>query len=357
MRRLFVAGLVLLALTATTQAAPAGETYRVATEPVAALRNADQRPDLRITIWYPAEAAAVEQPITIGPPGKPVFDVGSVAPDAPFAADGRHPVILLSHGYGGSAQLMGWFGIAMARDGYVVIAVDHPGNNGADPMTVAGASLWWDRAEDLRTALRAAEQDPVVAPHVDASRIGVAGFSAGGFTALVAAGARVDRDHFRRFCTTNPDDGVCRPQREFKMTPADVDALFARLEYAAELAKAPDDHAVPGVRAAFAISPALVQALDQASLEHMTTLVQIMLGDADTVAPPATNGLVAARLIPHALLTSLPGVGHLDFNADCTEAGRAVVPLCKTEVPQAQTHRQAIEAAQAFFDAHVRTAQ
>ena len=59
--------------------------------------------------------------------------------DAAFAADRiRWPVILLSHGFGGTARIVGWFGIAMARDGYIVAAVDHPGNNAVDQMTVPG---------------------------------------------------------------------------------------------------------------------------------------------------------------------------------------------------------------------------
>ena len=71
--------------------------------------------------------------------------------DAAFAADRiRWPVILLSHGFGGTARIVGWFGIAMARDGYIVATVDHPGNNAADQMTVPGAALYWDRADDLR---------------------------------------------------------------------------------------------------------------------------------------------------------------------------------------------------------------
>jgi pimeloyl-ACP methyl ester carboxylesterase len=81
----------------------------------------------------------------------------------------------------------------------------------------------------------------------------------------------------------------------------------------------------------------------------MRTPVEILLGDADPVAPPATNGLEAARLIPGATLVRIPGVGHYDFLSECTERGRAVVPLCQIDVPQAGTHRRAIEAAEEFF--------
>jgi hypothetical protein len=45
----------------------------------------------------------------------------------------------------------------------------------------------------------------------------------------------------------------------------------------------------------------------------------------------------------------LPGVGHYDFFASCTDAAKAAVPQCKIDVPQADTHRRAIAAAEAFF--------
>src|SRR5258708_4359162 len=121
-----------------------------------------------------------------------MFIVGAVAPGAAFADAKPRPVILLSHGFGGTARMMGWFGVPLARAGYVVIAVDHPGNNGMDKMTVGGAIMSWDRAQDLRAALDAVKADPAIGPHLDLKRLGVSGFSAGGFTSLVGAGAHVD---------------------------------------------------------------------------------------------------------------------------------------------------------------------
>ena len=359
MIRSFLAGIgALIAVAAGhVHAAPVGELHRVASDPSASLRDAEHRPDVRVTIWYPAAIGTIEHEVTIGPPDKPVFDVGLAAPNAAFApGEGRRPVILLSHGFGGTARIMGWFGIALARDGCIVVAVDHPGNNGADKMTVAGAVLSWDRAEDLRAALNAAERDQIIGPHVDLSRVGVAGFSAGGFTTLVAAGARVEPGRLQRFCQANPDDGICRPQREFNFAPQDAADLLKRPEIQTEAAHAGDDHAIPQVRAAFAMAPGLVQALEPASLEHMHVPVEIILGDADTVATPATNGLVAAKLIPNVSLIRLPGVGHYDFLASCTEIGRATIPVCRTDVPQADTHLQAIEAAEAFFSRQLKTA-
>ena len=130
--------------------------------------------------------------------------------------------------------MMGWLGMALARDGYLVIAVDHPGNNGADEMTLAGSMLSWLRADDLRAALAAVQADPILGPHVDPERLGVVGFSAGGYTALLAAGARPSLQRLLAFCTAHPDDGVCQPQQE-----AATHTMQARRAAAASPALAP----------------------------------------------------------------------------------------------------------------------
>jgi predicted dienelactone hydrolase len=354
MRPFAIAVLALLCALAASSAAAAtvGERHLVAHEASAVLRNASHKDELRITIWYPAAPSASEAPLNIGPRGKPpLFVAGSAALDAPFEDVHPRPVILLSHGFGGTARIMGWFGTALARQGYVVIAVDHPGNNGRDPMTVAGAVLSWERPGDLATALNAAKSDPEIGPHLDLNRLGAAGFSAGGYTTLIEAGARVDFKRFVAFCDAHPDDGVCAPQKEFQFARADAEALLASPAGAAALAHSRDDLSIAGVRAAFVMAPAIVQGLDPDSLKAMRVPVAIILGDADKVAPPATNGEAAAALIPGAKLTVLPHVSHYDFLAECTAAGDAIVPVCPTEAPRAATHKTAIDDALALFDA------
>ncbi|MFI4933180.1 MAG: alpha/beta hydrolase family protein [Caulobacterales bacterium] len=341
---------ISLFLMSVAQAGPVGERHLVTTDSTAALRDAEHRPQVRVTVWYPAADGSKEERIDIGPPGAPLFVVGAVAQDGAFVDAKRRPVILFSHGFGGTARMMAWFGIPLARAGYVVVAVDHPGNNGVDKMTAAGAILTWDRAQDLRAALEAAEADPAVGPHMDAARLGVSGFSAGGFTSLVSAGASVDMDRFVAFCRVHPTDGVCAPQKEFQLTQDDAQkAIAASPDLAAEAAHAGDDHTIPGVIAAFAIAPAIVQGLPPEGLKAMKVPVAIILGDADPVAPPDTNGLVAAKLIPHAELKVLPGVGHYDFLSTCTPAGKAAIPVCNAKVSQDDSHQAAIDMALAFF--------
>ncbi|MCF7750525.1 hypothetical protein KQ945_07185 [Bacillus subtilis subsp. subtilis] len=344
--------LCLASLPVLAAALPAvvGERHGQTHSASAAVRDAAHRDSLRYTVWYPAAAGTREQPITIGPPDAPLFNVGSAGIDAAIVP-GPLPTLLLSHGNGGSARMMGWFGIAMARAGYLVIAVDHPGNNGVEAMTLAGSILIWERAEDLKAALAAVQADPQLGPRVDASRLGVAGFSAGGFTALAAAGARVDLAHLLAFCRASPDDGVCRPQLEMPGV-----TLQARIDAAATpglapyMAQAGDDHRVPGVRAAFLMAPAIVQAFTPDTLARLSEPLSIVLGDADGVAPPSTNGNMLATHATQATLRTLPDVGHYDFLAACTPLGRQRIPaLCPPPVSQAAAHAAAIEQALQLF--------
>lgn len=339
-----------LAIGTTARAGTVGETHRIAHTPSAALRDAQHRDTVRITVWYPAAGGPAETPLQIGPPGQALFDAGRAAAEAPFAP-GRHPVILFSHGFGGSARMMAWFGTALARAGNVVIAVDHPGTNGRDPITMAGSLLVWDRAVDLRVALDTATGDRRIGPHLDTQRLGVAGFSMGGLAALLSAGARVDIEHIIRFCQSPAADATCAAQAEAPDQTMAAREQALKTPAMAALAKhSGDDYAIPGVRAVFLMAPGGIEALAPASLRTLTTPVSILFGDADTVAPPASNGQLAADSLPHAALRIMHGVGHYDFLARCTALGRQREALCQhMGAPQSRTHASAIADARAFF--------
>jgi predicted dienelactone hydrolase len=100
---------LLAPLAATAEPFTAGERQLAATSPTAAVRNHGD-PTLRLIVWYPATAA--EQPVGMGPP---LFIAGAAASNAAFADASRHPLALLSHGFGGSARQLTWLGAALAR--------------------------------------------------------------------------------------------------------------------------------------------------------------------------------------------------------------------------------------------------
>jgi predicted dienelactone hydrolase len=355
MRPGFLAAVALVATLLATSAAlaatfTAGERHLTTTTASAAARNHGDG-KIRITLWYPA--AAPEQPLDIGAPGHAVFLAGQAAADAPFADDARRPTILLSHGFGGSARSMAWYGTALARAGFVVVAVDHPGTNGAEGVTAEGAYAPWERPRDLQAALGAVLADPELASHIDAHRIGVTGFSLGGFTSLVEIGGRPDFDQFRAFCASAERDAICDPQIEYPVDIRKQPSVLAEPGMAAIVADQKADLSDPRVKAAFVIAPAVIQGIDFGSLRRLRKPVAIALGDADTVAPAKTNGELAAALIPGATIDVLPGVRHYDFLSLCGP-GASVLPAAycaeSPGVSRAATHDRVIHEAIAFFD-------
>ncbi len=155
----------------------------------------DVRP-LSTVIWYPTEDAVETKDFPLGAP-EPLFLLREVGIDAPVRTTPRtFPVVLLSHGTGGSAFQLGWFGRSLAACGYVAVAVNHHGNTSVEPYTPHGFLLWWERAKDLTAALDLLLADPQLGDRIDVTRIGAAGFSLGGYTALAAVGGRCSLEHF-----------------------------------------------------------------------------------------------------------------------------------------------------------------
>ncbi|MGN6528166.1 MAG: alpha/beta hydrolase family protein [Burkholderiaceae bacterium] len=342
---------------ATRTGPHAGETARTTRLASAAPRNHGNAV-LRVTVWYPAAASAAETPTDMGPPGRPIFRPGAVAADAPWADERRHPVVLVSHGFGGTARQMTWLGAALARAGYVAVAVDHPGTNGADGVTPEGAYAPWERTLDLRAALDLALADPALAPHLDAGRVGAAGFSLGGFTTALLAGARTDFDHFEAFCSGPQRDAICNPQKEFPLDfLREAPRVLAEPAMAPAMARRGGDLREPRVRAAFLVAPALGEAIAEASLADVHVPMEVVYGEADAIVPPSTNALRIAHGVAAATTLALPGVGHYDFLSECGAFGReAAADYCAEtpSAPRARTHAQVEAAAVAFFDRTLR---
>jgi len=214
----------------------------------------------------------------------------------------------------------------------------------------------WNRADDLAAALAAVQADPVLAPHVDVGRLGLVGYSAGGFTALVAAGARPGMSRLAAFCNASPKDGVCMPQAENpEMTLERRMAAAATSELAPWVARSAEDRRIPNVRAVFLMAPAIVQAFEPDELARLEAPLSVVVGEADAIAPPVSNSKVIADANDNVRLQVLPLVGHYDFLADCTELGRERVgELCEVKADKQATHQAAIQLARSLFDSALR---
>ena len=312
------------------------------------------------TIWYPADAASFEKSQWIGNPESPFASAGKAAPDARIAASpARFPLILLSHGTGASALMMAWLGTELAAHGYIAAAVNHPGNNGTEPYTAMGFSLWWERARDLSVVADKMLADFTFGSRIDPKRIGAAGFSLGGFTVIEIAGGIGELSNYEDFCKSPRADGMCVDPVEFPGLLAKSEEL-ARTDPAfhASLEDARNSHRDPRIRAVFAIAPALGPAFKPESLEKISIPVDIVAGADDSVVPVATSASFFAAQIPHAKLTLLPGVGHYAFLATCGGLGHRVRPeLCNDPpgIDRDAIHAKTAAMAVQFFDANLKS--
>jgi predicted dienelactone hydrolase len=307
-------------------------------------------------IWYPAVADAEARPQHFGPPNGPAFFIAdAVAENAAIApSPARLPLILLSHGTGGTAQSLAWFAGALAAQGYIVAGVNHPGNNATEPYTVQGFMLWWQRAEDLSRVLDGMLADPEFGPRIDRQRIGAAGFSLGGYTMMVIAGGISSRAQLGAYCKEHQGQGSCKAPPEFADSIT-KGAELARTDpaFAAALRDDGKSYRDPRVRAVFAMAPALAPAFTPESLAAISVPVAIVAGEGDPIVPVGENARRYAAAIPHAELTIFPGaVGHYTFLDLCTPAGREARPALCVDAPgvdRAAIHQATAAAAIKFF--------
>jgi predicted dienelactone hydrolase len=166
----------------------------------AGIQLLDSDPNLAGAVWYPC--AAEPQSVPLGKLAIQFIDTIQGAKDCPLSG-AKLPLVVFSHGQGG------WFGLhhdtaeALADAGFVVAAISHPGDNGGDTSQSESLSNWASRPADMVRLIDFMLKDWKDRDAIDPSKIGLFGFSKGGFTGLVLAGARLDFQRTASSCTDN----------------------------------------------------------------------------------------------------------------------------------------------------------
>lgn len=156
--------------------------------------------EIRGGVWTPCGAAPGV--VTVGP-----FELPATQ-NCPIRGNNL-PLVIMSHGRGGS--FLGNHDLAetLADAGFIVVAINHPGDNALDPSSTNDPSIFVSRPNDIRRVLDfVLDQSPLKAS-VDPQAIGFFGFSRGGYTGLVLAGATPDRRAAKELCAANPGEPIC----------------------------------------------------------------------------------------------------------------------------------------------------
>jgi predicted dienelactone hydrolase len=147
---------------------------------------------LKVEVWYPATATA-----TLGGTYRAMLRDGmtevtltgrAVRDAAPTEMETKFPLVLISHGYPGNRYLMAHLGENLASKGYVTAAIDHTDSTYADQAAFGSTLL--NRPLDQAFVLDqlAALPGPLGAI-IDTDRVGLIGYSMGGYGALIFGGA------------------------------------------------------------------------------------------------------------------------------------------------------------------------
>jgi len=124
--------------------------------------------------------------------------------------DGRYPLIVMSHGSGGAYLSHHDTAAGLADAGFVVAAISHVGDNARDRSRQGYLSIFSTRPREMRRLIDYMTGAWPEKSRVDAERIGFFGFSRGGYTGLVLAGAAPDFRAGLAVCQDQPALPMCR---------------------------------------------------------------------------------------------------------------------------------------------------
>lgn len=264
-------------------------------------------PAIRLLVWTPC----AQPPQEMEARGATFFAV----PGCPVTGE-KLSLIVMSHGR------RGWFGAhhdtaaALADAGFVVAALNHPTDTMRDTSGTDSLAVLVERPTDIKRLVDYMLDGWPDASRIDAQRIGLYGFSFGGYTGLVVIGGNPDLRKGLASCQTS-DLRACKQLENDEL---------------------PDQPVIhdPRVKAAVIIDPFPVFVFPAENLKAITVPVQLWSSDpaqnADGLSgccATAVNERLAAKPDYH----FVENAKHFSFLATCTPQETAAAPRICTDAP------------------------
>jgi len=288
-------GFLVAALSVLLAAGPALATEAGFRGFDAPAQNSSQQA-IHVVLFYPTQDSA--KSIPMGPFTPTVAINGK--PDAIVKG-----LIVLSHGTGGSELGHSGLAQALAKNGYLVAAIKHPGDNWQDQslFSVPGGYYFSERPRQASRVIDAILSDPEWKPRISVDahgpRVGAVGHSAGGYTVLALAGGVPDLMRIASHCKTDSDDPIfCSMGRRVTNSGA-VKISFEGMR---------DSR----VRAVAALAPMGVVFSAQ-SLATISIPTTIYAGDKDTFLVPVYHAEWVRQNVVKADHHAIQNAGHYAF--------------------------------------------
>jgi predicted dienelactone hydrolase len=232
---------------------------------------------VRVPTWVLYPARAPERLEHFGP--YPL----AVATGAPVEGE-RLPLAVISHGNNGSPWTHRGLAAHLARAGFVVALVEHPGNSRSDGSLAGTAANLENRPRHVRLVLDAVFEDEHLRPRRAPAGASVIGHSMGGYTALAVAGGRP---------SALPHEVPAGGERAVRVVRD------------------------PRVRALVLLAPASVWYMADGALAEVALPILMRTGELDQQTPALhaeliVRGVPDPRRIDHRIV---PGAGHFSFQS------------------------------------------
>lgn len=257
-----------------------GPAYAVVTEEVEA-PDPDDKP-LRLRLWLPDGLGANLTEAT-----------------------NRLPLVVISHGTGAPLTAHADTARALADAGFVVAAVLHTGDNYRDQSYVRTGQHLSGRPRHVARTIDYMLRTWRAHARLDPHRVGLFGFSAGGFTALVLAGGVPDMTLGVQHCREEPDAWDCEYLRKNGVR-------LGQQEVAPPGAWLHDRR----IRAAVIAAPAVAYSFTSHGLANVTIPIQLWVGGRDDIVGPVAATVVDLLPVPPEY-HYVEHAGHFSFLAPC----------------------------------------
>jgi predicted dienelactone hydrolase len=260
-------------------------------------------PELSAIVWSPCAGARATVPL--GP-----YVIQGTKNCA--VAGSSLPLIVISHGQGGSYLAHHDTASALANAGFVVVSLNHPGDSFDDEGAAQQLRIFEFRPRDVSRVISFMLSNWPHRQQLDPGAIGVFGFSRGGYTALALAGATSS--------ATASAVRFCQPWWSFVLSLCrQLDADNVRIRPQAD----------PRVRAVVVVDP--LNLFDAAGVRKVQFPVQLWASElgGDGVALDHVEAIRAALPQPPEYRIA-KGAGHFAYLAPCSlEFKKSEPKLCK----------------------------